>query len=194
VRLILGIGNPGKQYSFTRHNAGFLLLDNYAQKNSISFKASQKDYYFAEGKTADCGFSLIKPSTYVNDSGLAAIQAIEEYNIELTDMLVIADDVNLETGKFRIRANGSGGGHNGMNSIIYHLNSDNFPRLRIGIGNDFRRGQMADYVLSVFSKEEEVIISKVFADTMVLIDEFIKSGTKGMLDANSKLPDNQQIR
>lgn len=194
MRLILGIGNPGKQYSFTRHNAGFLLLDNYAQKNSISFKASQKDYYFAEGKTADCGFSLIKPSTYVNDSGLAAIQAIEEYNIELTDMLVIADDVNLETGKFRIRANGSGGGHNGMNSIIYHLNSDNFPRLRIGIGNDFRRGQMADYVLSVFSKEEEVIISKVFADTMVLIDEFIKSGTKGMLDANSKLPDNQQIR
>jgi PTH1 family peptidyl-tRNA hydrolase len=194
VRLILGIGNPGKQYSFTRHNAGFLLLDNYAQKNSISFKASQKDYYFAEGKTADCGFSLIKPSTYVNDSGLAAIQAIEEYNIELTDMLVIADDVNLETGKFRIRANGSGGGHNGMNSIIYHLNSDNFPRLRIGIGNDFRRGQMADYVLSLFSKEEEVIISKVFADTMVLIDEFIKSGTKGMLDANSKLPDNQQIR
>jgi PTH1 family peptidyl-tRNA hydrolase len=194
VRLILGIGNPGKRYSFTRHNAGFLLLDNYAQKNSISFKASQKDYYFAEGKTADCGFSLIKPSTYVNDSGLAAIQAIEEYNIELTDMLVIADDVNLETGKFRIRANGSGGGHNGMNSIIYHLNSDNFPRLRIGIGNDFRRGQMADYVLSVFSKEEEVIISKVFADTMVLIDEFIKSGTKGMLDANSKLPDNQQIR
>jgi len=194
VRLILGIGNPGKQYSFTRHNGGFLLLDNYAQKNSISFKASQKDYYFAEGKTADCGFSLIKPSTYVNDSGLAAIQAIEEYNIELTDMLVIADDVNLETGKFRIRANGSGGGHNGMNSIIYHLNSDNFPRLRIGIGNDFRRGQMADYVLSVFSKEEEVIISKVFADTMVLIDEFIKSGTKGMLDANSKLPDNQQIR
>jgi PTH1 family peptidyl-tRNA hydrolase len=188
VRLILGIGNPGKQYSFTRHNAGFLLLDNYAQKNSISFKASKKDYYFAEGKTADCGFSLIKPTTYVNDSGIAALQALEEYNIELTDLLVIADDVNLETGKFRIRANGSGGGHNGMNSIIYHLNSDNFPRLRIGIGNDFRRGQMADYVLSVFSKEEEELISKVFADTTVLIDEFIKSGTKGMLDANSKLP------
>jgi PTH1 family peptidyl-tRNA hydrolase len=192
VRLILGIGNPGKRYSFTRHNAGFLLLDNYALKNSISFKASKNDYYYAEGKTADSGFSLIKPSTYVNNSGIAALQAIEEYNIQMTDLLVIADDVNLEPGKFRIRANGGDGGHNGMNSIIYHLNSDNFPRLRIGIGNDFRRGQMADYVLSEFPKVEEGLISRVFADTSVLIDEFIKFGTKGMLDANSKLPDNQQ--
>lgn len=192
MRLILGIGNPGKRYSFTRHNAGFLLLDNYALKNSISFKASKNDYYYAEGKTADSGFSLIKPSTYVNNSGIAALQAIEEYNIQMTDLLVIADDVNLEPGKFRIRANGGDGGHNGMNSIIYHLNSDNFPRLRIGIGNDFRRGQMADYVLSEFPKVEEGLISRVFADTSVLIDEFIKFGTKGMLDANSKLPDNQQ--
>jgi PTH1 family peptidyl-tRNA hydrolase len=191
VRLILGIGNPGKRYSFTRHNAGFLLLDNYAQKNSLSFKASKNDYYYAEGKTADSGFSLIKPTTYVNESGIAALQAIEEYDIQITDLLVIADDVNLEPGKFRIRANGGDGGHNGMNSIIYHLNSDNFPRLRIGIGNDFGRGKMADYVLSDFSREEEVLISKVFDETIVLIDEFIKNGTKGMLDANSKLPDKQ---
>ena len=192
MRLILGIGNPGKRYLYTRHNAGFLLLDHYAQKNSLLFKASKNDYYFAEGKTADCGFSLIKPSTYVNNSGIAALQAMEEFNVQITDLLVIADDVNLETGKFRIRANGGDGGHNGMNSIIYHLNSDNFPRLRIGIGNDFGRGKMADYVLSTFSIEEERLISKVFDDTLVLIDEFIKLGTKGMLDANSKMPDNQQ--
>jgi len=191
VRLILGIGNPGNRYSFTRHNAGFLILDNYSQKNSISFKASKNDYYFAEGKTADSGFSLIKPTTYVNNSGIAALQAIEEYKIELTDLLVIADDINLEPGKFRVRASGGDGGHNGLNSIIYHLNSTNFPRLRIGIGNDFGRGQMAEYVLSTFSKEQEVLISKVFEDTEVLIDEFIKFGTKGMLDANSKMDDNQ---
>ena len=191
MRLILGIGNPGKRYSFTRHNAGFLYLDNYAQKKLISFKASKNDYYYAEGKTAECGFSLIKPTTYVNDSGIAALQAIMEYNIDLADLLVIADDVNLEPGKFRIRANGGDGGHNGMNSIIYYLNSDNFPRLRIGIGNKFGRGQMADYVLSPFFMEEEVLVSKVFDDTIELIDEFVKFGTKGMLDANSKLPENQ---
>ena len=191
MRLILGIGNPGKRYSFTRHNAGFLFLDNYAQKNSLSFKASKNDYYYAEGKTADCGFSLIKPTTYVNESGIAALQAVEEYEVKLTDLLVIADDVNLGPGKFRIRASGGDGGHNGLNSIIYHLNSDNFPRLRIGIGNDFGRGKMADYVLSTFSKEEEVLISRVLDETIVLIDEFIKNGTKGMLDANSKMPDKQ---
>ncbi len=191
MRLVLGIGNPGNRYSFTRHNAGFLFLDNYALKNSLSFKASKYDYYYAEGKTADCGFSLIKPSTFVNNSGIAVLQALVEFDVQISDLLVIADDVNLETGKFRIRANGGDGGHNGLNSIIYHLNSNDFPRLRIGIGNDFGRGQMADYVLSAFSKEEEVLISRVFDETIVLIDEFIKFGTKGMLDANSKLPDNQ---
>ena len=191
MRLILGIGNPGNRYANTRHNAGFLLLDYYAQKNSLTFKASKNDYYFAEGKTADSGFSLIKPTTYVNESGIAAVQALEEYDAKISDLLVIVDDVNLEPGRFRIRANGGDGGHNGMNSIIYHLNSDNFPRLRIGIGNDFGRGKMADYVLSTFAKAEEKLIFKVFEDVFGLIDEFIKSGTKGMLDANSKMDDNQ---
>jgi peptidyl-tRNA hydrolase, PTH1 family len=187
VRLIFGIGNPGNRYSQTRHNSGFLLLDQYAQKNSLPFFASKKDYFFAEGKTAQSGFSLIKPITFVNNSGIAALQAIEEYNVQVSDFLVIADDVNLETGKIRIRVGGGDGGHNGINSIIYHLNSDDFPRLRIGIGNNFGKGEMADYVLSSFAKEEFTLISGAFNDAVILIDEFVNGGIKQMLDANSKL-------
>jgi PTH1 family peptidyl-tRNA hydrolase len=190
VRLIFGIGNPGKKYSNTRHNAGFLLIDFIAQKNSLSFKASKNDYYFAEGKTAECGFSLIKPATYVNDSGIAALQAIEEYKIPLSDFLVLVDDVNTEPGKFRIRSGGGDGGHNGLNSIIYHLNSNEFPRIRIGIGNSFGKGEMIDYVLSPFTNEDEKLLLTAFKDSALLIEEFIKGGTKAMLNANSKLPTN----
>lgn len=183
----MGIGNPGSRYSQTRHNSGFLLLDYYAQKNSLHFAASKNDYFFAEGKTAQSGFSLIKPTTYVNNSGIAALQALEEFNVPVSDFLVIADDINLETGKVRIRVGGGDGGHNGINSIIYHLNSDEFPRLRIGIGNNFGKGEMADYVLSPFSNEEFTTISTAFKEAELLIDQFILGGIKQMLDANSKL-------
>ncbi|MDR3667968.1 MAG: aminoacyl-tRNA hydrolase, partial [Ignavibacteriaceae bacterium] len=162
------------------------LLDLYAQKNSLHFTASKNDYFFAEGKTAQSGFSLIKPSTFVNNSGIAALQAITEYNTPVEDFLVIADDINLETGKVRIRIGGGDGGHNGINSIIYHLNSDEFPRLRIGIGNNFGKGEMADYVLSSFSNDEFTIISTAFNEAVQLIDQFIQGGIKQMLDANSK--------
>ena len=187
MRIIFGIGNPGNRYSQTRHNSGFLLLDQYAQKNSLPFIASKNDYFFAEGKTAQSGFSLIKPTTYVNNSGIAALQAMEDFNIPITDFLVVADDLNLETGKVRVRVGGGDGGHNGINSIIYHLNSDDFPRLRIGIGNNFDKGEMADYVLSPFTNEEFTLISGAFNEAVMLIDEFIQGGIKQMLDANSKL-------
>ena len=187
MRIVFGIGNPGNRYSQTRHNSGFLLLDQYAQKNSLSFAASKYDYFFAEGKTAQSGFFLIKPTTYVNNSGLAALQVIEEYNIPISDFLVVADDINLETGKIRIRVGGGDGGHNGLNSVIYHLNSDDFPRLRIGVGNNFGKGEMADYVLSQFTKDELPLIASAIDSSVILIDEFIQGGLKQMLDANSKM-------
>lgn len=187
MRIVFGIGNPGSRYSLTRHNSGFLLLDQYAQKNSLPFVASKNDYFYAEGKTTQNGFSLIKPTTYVNNSGLAALQAIQEYDVTISDFLVVADDVNLETGKVRIRVGGGDGGHNGLNSIIYQLNSDDFPRLRIGIGNNFGKGDMADYVLSPFNNDEFAVVSAAFNFAAVLIDEFIQGGVKQMLDAFSKI-------
>jgi peptidyl-tRNA hydrolase, PTH1 family len=193
VRILFGIGNPGKKYSLNRHNAGFMLLDYFAETHSLVFKPSKFDYYFAEGELSDSSYVLVKPTTYVNRSGIAALQLMENYNSDVKDFLVVYDDFNLDVAALRIRMSGSDGGHNGLSSIIYHLNSDQFPRLRIGIGNDYKPGEMADFVLTNFSKDEQKILTDAFKSGEILLKEFIIGGIKGMLDANSRLlkPDSE---
>lgn len=188
MRIILGIGNPGRRYSFNRHNVGFMFLDYIAVKESLSFLPSKGDYYFAQGKVNNCEFSLIKPSTYVNDSGKAALQALQFNNSNIEDLLVVVDDLNLNFSEFRVRASGGDGGHNGIASIIYHLNSDKFPRIRIGINND-EKNSYVDFVLSDFSKDEENSLTNIFNDCMTLTKGFIEGGIKKMMDINSTLKD-----
>ena len=187
MRIILGIGNPGKRYRFNRHNVGFMFLDYMADKFSLSFKPSKFEYLFAAGELDKESYALIRPVTYVNQSGIAAADAIKNFKVELKDFLVIVDDINLEFSKLRIRSSGGDGGHNGLNSIIYHLSSDQFPRLRIGIGSSFEKGYMADYVLTDFDKKERKKLEKTFNTSEILIVEFIKGGLEGMLSANSRL-------
>jgi peptidyl-tRNA hydrolase, PTH1 family len=187
VRILLGIGNPEARYSFNRHNAGFMLLDYFANAHSIAFKPSKFDYYFAKGDLSSNSFLLMKPTTYVNNSGIAALQAVKKYETEIEDFLVIVDDVNLQFSDIRIRKSGSDGGHNGINSIIFHLQNDQFPRLRIGIGNNFDEGKMADYVLSDFNEEEKKALPDIFKRGSALLEEFIIGGLNGMLNANSRL-------
>jgi PTH1 family peptidyl-tRNA hydrolase len=170
-----------------RHNAGFLILDTFAKSKSINFSPAKGDYYFALGKQNQESFCLIKPTTYVNKTGQAALRVIEEYNIELVDFLVVCDDINLKTGEIRIRQSGGDGGHNGLASIIYNFNSDQFPRLKIGISNDFNEGQLSSYVLSDFSTDEEKLLSIVIKNSVLLINEFINRGYEAMLDVNSRL-------
>jgi PTH1 family peptidyl-tRNA hydrolase len=187
VRAVLGIGNTGLRYQRNRHNAGFLILDYFAQKHSLIFKAAKGDYYLSEGGLNNIIFFLIKPSNYVNNSGVAAIQFLENYKIDILDLLVVCDDVNLKLGKMRVRRSGGDGGHNGLASIIYHLNSNQFPRLRVGIGNDFNEGDLSSYVLDDFNKDEEKVLNTVLKDSSFLIEEFISGGIEAMLNANSKL-------
>jgi PTH1 family peptidyl-tRNA hydrolase len=187
VRVIFGIGNPGNRYLYNRHNIGFMFLDYFANSLSHSFKPSKSDYYFTEGKLDNQSFSLIKPSTYVNNSGIAALQAIQNYKIEIEDFLFIYDDLNLDFPDLRVRVSGGDGGHNGLNSVIYHLASEDFPRLRFGIGNNFEKGKMAEYVLTDFNNEEMSQLKNTFNDGVFLLKEFIVGGTKNLLDANSKL-------
>jgi peptidyl-tRNA hydrolase, PTH1 family len=187
VRIVLGIGNPGKRYENTRHNIGFLILNTFAHKNDLSFKPSKSDYYYTHGEIEGSAFILVKPSTYVNNSGIAAVHALDFFNASLDDLLVIVDDINLNTGTIRVRASGGDGGHNGMKSIIYHLQSDEFPRIRIGIGSEFSRGEMADYVLSKFHKDDIDLVNVTTEKTLMLMKEFIQGGTKQMLNLNSKL-------
>jgi PTH1 family peptidyl-tRNA hydrolase len=187
VRILLGIGNPEGRYSFNRHNVGFMLLDYFAKEHSIAFKPSKFDYYFAEGDLSSNSFLLVKPTTYVNNSGLAALQVVKKYETDIEDFLVIVDDVNLQFADIRIRKSGGDGGHNGINSIIFHLQNDQFSRLRIGIGNNFAEGQMADYVLTDFNEDEKKILLGTFKTGTTLLEEFILGGINKMLDVNSKL-------
>ena len=187
MRIILGIGNPGRRYSFNRHNVGFMFLDYMASKESISFLPSKGDFYFAEGKINNSNFNLIKPTTYVNDSGRAALEALKFNDLNVEDLLVIVDDLNLEFTDLRVRASGGDGGHNGIASIIYNLNSDKFPRIRIGINNDSKKKDMVDFVLADFNKEEKESLKNVFNDCITLSEGFIEGGVKKMMDINSTL-------
>ena len=153
--LIVGLGNPGTKYEFTRHNAGFLCVDLFAEKNSfkidrIKFKGTLSDVRI---KGRRCLF--LKPQTFMNLSGESVREVASFYKIPPEKIIVIFDDVSLDVGKMRIRRKGSDGGHNGIKSIIYHLGSDNFPRIKIGVGKkphpDY---DLADWVLKAFSKDE----------------------------------------
>ena len=187
MRIIFGIGNPGIRYEYTRHNAGFLLLDYFAQIKGLSFAETTGEYFEALGKISDLDYALIKPVTYVNNSGIAARQVVDKYNLAPKDFLVVCDDTNLDNNVLRVRLSGSDGGHNGLSSIIYHLITDQFPRIRIGIGSNPVDEDLADYVLAEFSKKELEEIQTTFNKGVQLIEEFIIGGSKKMLEANSIL-------
>lgn len=187
MRAIIGIGNPGSSYQFNKHNAGFLLIEYFAKLNSINFIPSKYSYYQASGAIDQSRYVLIKPTTYVNKSGIAAQEVVENFNLSHKDLLIVCDDVYLDTGSFKVKLSGGDGGHNGLSSIIYHLNTIDFLRLKVGVGRSTDDRKLADHVLSDFSDEEEPILSKVFKNSSILIREFITGGTGKMLEANSKL-------
>ena len=153
MKLIVGLGNPGKEYEQTRHNTGFMVLDAIADELQID--VTQKKFKSLIGKGTYRGQSvlLMKPQTYMNLSGEAVRAAFDFYHLELEDILIIYDDLDLPVGKIRLREKGSAGGQNGMKNIINHLHSQEFDRIRVGIGND-KRIPTADYVLGKFRKEE----------------------------------------
>jgi len=186
LRAVIGLGNPGKKYESTRHNIGFIILDEIAYKHKLTFKPSKNDYLYSEGSILSSDFFLVKPTTYMNLSGIAIVDFLSKYLIPLNNILVIVDDVNLELGKIRLRQSGSDGGHNGLKSIIYHLQDDKFPRLRFGVGNKFEKGELADYVLDRFSQEELNSIKESVNYTVELVEQFIVGGYKVMLDYFSK--------
>ena len=187
MRAIIGIGNPGSSYQLNRHNAGFLLIDYFAKLNSINFNTSKYNYYQASGTIVKDNYVLIKPTTFVNKIGTAVAEVVENFNLSVEDLLIVCDDVYLNIGSFRVKLSGGDGGHNGLGSIIYHLNTIDFPRIKIGVGRSTEEKKLADHVLSDFNVEEEPILTNVFKNSSTLIREFITGGTNKMLEANSKL-------
>ena len=153
--MIVGLGNPGKKYELTRHNAGFLFLDLLADKHGFNINKIQFKAITVTAEIAGKKCLIMKPQTFMNNSGEAVKQAAAFYKIPPEKIIVIFDDISLPCGKLRIRRKGSDGGHNGIKSIIYLLNSDKFPRIKLGVGEkphpDY---DLADWVLSTFKKDE----------------------------------------
>ena len=153
--LIVGLGNPGPKYAFTRHNAGFLCLDLLAQKQNADVRKIKFTGVLGETTLGGKRCLLLKPQTFMNNSGESVREAAAFYKIPPERVLVLFDDVTLPCGKLRIRRKGSDGGHNGVKSIIYHLNSDAFPRIKLGVGEKpDPEWDLADWVLSPFTKTE----------------------------------------
>ncbi len=179
--LIFGLGNPGPEYEGTRHNIGFHVLYEVAQTLGIQFQTGKGPFRYATGSHKGRKVVLILPNTYMNLSGQAVTKALSVFGADLMDCLVVTDDLNLPVGKVRIRASGSDGGHNGLYSIIHTVNSDQFPRLRFGVGNEFARGRQADYVLSAFNPEEQEAVQGGVDRSKEAILCFIREGlTKTM--------------
>ena len=174
-RIIIGLGNPGAEYEGTRHNVGFEVIDAIADRVNESFKTNGQSK-MAWGKWRGRPLGLAKPQTFMNRSGLAVEELVRKNNLDAQDILVVVDDIHLPPGKVRIRQKGGTGGHNGLEDIADWLDSNNFPRIRIGIGNDFGRGQQADYVLSRFPEDERKIIDPVISHVRDAALSFVTDG------------------
>jgi len=187
MKLIVGLGNPGKAYAHNRHNAGFRCLNYFARLHSIRFDHRQCRAKISIGKVRGGKLLLAKPGTFVNLSGKSVACLVRKHNIPLSDLMVIYDDLDLPLGKIRLRQNGSSGGHKGMNSIISALGSEEFPRIRVGIGRPQAEEQsisedaIVNYVLSDFSPQEEAIIKSVIARVSEAVDCFLSQGIEAAM-------------
>ena len=158
VKLIIGLGNPGKPYEHTRHNIGFDVIDELATKWNAPLNQSKFNGMYAVVHRPEGKVILLKPLTYMNLSGECVRPLMDYFDIDVEDVIVIYDDLDLETGKLRLRGKGSAGGHNGIKSLIQHLGTQEFNRIRVGVNRPPAGMKVADYVLSKFSKDDQPIV------------------------------------
>ena len=172
MKLIVGLGNPGGQYNFTRHNSGFLALDFYFKLHGLSWEVKPK---FGAVWAREGDVFFVKPQGFYNESGRAVAEFVRYYKISLSDILIICDNFDLEFGKVRARETGAAGGNNGLKSVDAYLDSTKYARVRIGTGNDTLRRQMGDvdFVLSRFTPEEKEQLPVILRAVAEKIDEFI---------------------
>ena len=184
--VIVGLGNPGKKYENTKHNVGFITIDYLAEKYDIKVNKIKHKALVGEGFIGREKVLLVKPQTYMNLSGQSIREILLYYRMELNQLMIIYDDADIDCGRIRIRKKGSAGTHNGMKSIVYELQSDQFPRLRIGIGKQ-KHGNIVGFVLSGFPKEEIVRIEEAVRNAAGAISLWVESGIdKAMNEYNTK--------
>ena len=182
LRLVVGLGNPGSKYDGTRHNVGFMVLNRLAQREGFSFRQQSKLHGFAgESGVGASRLRCLMPQTYMNDSGRAIRAALDWFGFGPEQLLVLVDDMDLPLGRLRLRAKGSAGGHNGLRSTIQHLGTQEFPRLRIGIGAPAenpaeRRARTVSHVLGPFSKAEQPCLDAVLDEVLDGLDRIQRLG------------------
>jgi len=172
--VIVGLGNPGRKYSVTRHNIGFEVVDEFARQHKIKMTKVKFKAVIGEGNYGGEKVLLVKPQTYMNLSGESVMKIMDYYNLPLENLIVVYDDIDIDPGKMRIRKKGSGGSHNGMKNIIYLLKQDTFPRVRVGVGKPQNGQPLADYVLGRFSKDEQNLLVPVVRDAVSAMEVMIK--------------------
>lgn len=176
MKLIVGLGNPGPNYQNTRHNIGFAIIDNYLNSNMSTSPINWQNKFnakYCELKINNEKVFFLKPTTYMNLSGISVIEIVKYFKIPLKDILVIHDDLDLEIGKFRLKTNSSSGGHNGIKSIIEHLNTKEFARLKIGIGAS-KTEETKDYVLGTFSKTDQQTLENIYPILNAILTDFLE--------------------
>ena len=185
--LLVGLGNYGEKYTFTRHNAGFLAIDYISQKLDLKVNRAKFDALCAETVINGQGVLFMKPQTYMNESGRAVRAAADFYKVAPDHIIVLSDDVSLDVGTVRVRKSGSDGGQKGLRSIIYHLNSDGFPRIKMGVGaKPHPEMDMADWVLSRFTEDEQKAMFSRYEDVLDGVRRIIAGDIEGAMAVCNK--------
>ena len=172
MKIIVGLGNPGSNYSSTKHNFGFWVVDKIVKQSSLKYKSGKGEYIFAQSNE----YMFVKPTTYMNDSGIAIQQLLSYYKLDIKDFIIIYDDIDIDLGRIKFRASGSPGGHNGIKSIINHMKTDSFDRLKIGIATSMNMRPSEQYVLKAFPKKYNNLISEVLDNATSGVNYYLKNG------------------
>ena len=189
MKLIAGLGNPGERYRGTRHNVGFEVADRLARRHGVAFESAPAEAVMARLRSLGGGAIVIKPLTFMNLSGHAVAELVRYYRVELPDLLVIVDDANLPLGRLRARARGSDGGHNGLRSVTGQFASDEYARLRVGVGRGEDGNDLADHVLARFDTAERDQIDRAIDRAADAAETFVVDGIQAVMNAYNRPED-----
>jgi PTH1 family peptidyl-tRNA hydrolase len=181
VKLIVGLGNPGPKYAGTRHNVGFAVLDEAARRASVSYEVPPGNIVALMARLRSRDVLLVKPMTFMNESGQAIGELLRYFKIDVADLLVVVDEVQLPLGRLRARARGSAGGHNGLKSVVQHVGEE-FARLRLGVGRGDARRDLADHVLAKFEKNEAAEVERMIERATDAAEAFVTAGIAAVMN------------
>ncbi|MBO7424715.1 MAG: aminoacyl-tRNA hydrolase [Clostridiales bacterium] len=174
IWLVVGLGNPGAKYTYTWHNCGFLCTSILAERNNISVTKVKFKGYYGKGKIAGEDAIILRPTTFMNNSGESVIEAMKFFKVDPAHLIIVYDDIDIPVGKIRVRPSGSAGTHNGMKSVIYHTGTQDFPRVRIGCGPVPEKWNLVDFVLSDIFDDKKEIMFDSFTEGAKAVEKYIE--------------------